>query len=112
MRRPADRLVQLHAVVDALGDDVFELRGIGEERVVKGHLAPDHRRIGVVGQYDTISNAHELQADRRCDLIGAEDNGKGSMVVRLGHLKQRLRNKCSKAQSGLEHGDQEPGHLE
>jgi hypothetical protein len=34
------------------------------------------------------------------------------MVVRLGHLKPRLRRRCSKARSSSEQEEQEPGHLE
>jgi hypothetical protein len=59
-----------------------------------------------------MSGAHELDADRGCDLVGTEDDGKESVVVRLGHLKPRLQGRCSKARSSLQREEQEPGHLE
>lgn len=76
LRRPAQGLMDLHAVVDAFGDEVLELHGVGEEGIVKGHLAPDHRWIRIVRQHHAMSGAHELDADHGCDLVGTEDDGK------------------------------------
>ena len=63
------------AVSARRADDAVEFEIILEQGVVKGHAAPNDRRIGVVAEDDAETSLAQFHGDRRGDLVGSKDDG-------------------------------------